>query len=48
MRHVTDRPGHDRRYSVDAGRLRGLGWQPRWRLDEGLEHTVHWCGNMTR
>ena len=42
IRHVTDRPGHDRRYSVDASRLRDLGWEPRWRLDEGLAHTVRW------
>ena len=42
IRHVTDRPGHDRRYSIAAGRLRDLGWEPRWRLDEGLAHTVRW------
>ena len=42
IRHVTDRPGHDRRYSIAAGRLRELGWEPRWRLDEGLAHTVRW------
>jgi dTDP-glucose 4,6-dehydratase len=42
IRHVEDRPGHDRRYSVDASRLRSLGWRPRWNLDEGLAHTVRW------
>ncbi len=42
IRHVTDRPGHDRRYSVEARRLRDLGWEPRWRLDDGLAQTVRW------
>ena len=42
IRHVEDRPGHDRRYSVDSTPLRGLGWQPRWDLDAGLAQTVGW------
>jgi dTDP-glucose 4,6-dehydratase len=40
--YVTDRPGHDRRYSLSAARLQGLGWQPQVRFDEGLERTVSW------
>jgi dTDP-glucose 4,6-dehydratase len=39
---VTDRPGHDRRYSVDTTRARALGWEPRWGLEEGLVATVEW------
>ena len=39
---VTDRPGHDRRYSVDTTRARALGWAPRWGLDDGLNATVEW------
>ena len=39
---VTDRPGHDRRYSVDTSRVRALGWKPRWTFDEGLQSTVEW------
>ncbi|MEM9317805.1 MAG: dTDP-glucose 4,6-dehydratase [Pseudomonadota bacterium] len=40
---VTDRPGHDRRYAIDASRIRAeLGWQPSVTLDEGLERTVSW------
>jgi dTDP-glucose 4,6-dehydratase len=39
---VTDRPGHDRRYSLSSEKLRALGWEPRVRLDEGLERTVGW------
>ena len=39
---VTDRPGHDRRYSVDSGRVRALGWRPERPLDEALAETVSW------
>ena len=39
---VTDRPGHDRRYSLSSGKLRGLGWEARMRFEEGLERTVAW------
>ena len=39
---VEDRPGHDRRYSVDVARIRALGWTPAWGLDEGLAATVDW------
>jgi len=40
---VTDRPGHDFRYSIDATKLeRELGWRPRTALEAGLEDTVRW------
>jgi dTDP-glucose 4,6-dehydratase len=42
IRHVEDRPGHDRRYAVDASELRGLGWAPATDFDEGLARTVDW------
>jgi dTDP-glucose 4,6-dehydratase len=43
LRHVADRPGHDRRYAMDSRRLRReLGWQPRWTFDQALEATVEW------
>ena len=43
IRFVTDRPGHDRRYAVDAGKLRReLGWEPRVDFPSGLEQTVRW------
>src|SRR6202035_2230111 len=42
MEYVTDRPGHDRRYSLSADKLGGLGWSARTRFDEGLEQTVGW------
>ena len=42
-RFVTDRPGHDRRYAIDAGRIgRELGWTPRHDLENGLRRTVRW------
>ncbi len=39
---VADRPGHDRRYSVDPSRVRSLGWQPSHDLDQALEATFKW------
>ncbi|MFO0933350.1 MAG: dTDP-glucose 4,6-dehydratase [Planctomycetota bacterium] len=41
--HVADRPGHDRRYAVDASATRrGLGWAPTFGFDAGIEDTVRW------
>jgi dTDP-glucose 4,6-dehydratase len=43
IRYVTDRPGHDRRYAMNAGKIREqLGWRPRRDFDQGLEETVAW------
>jgi dTDP-glucose 4,6-dehydratase len=43
IRFVADRPGHDFRYAIDAGKIhRELGWQPSVTLDEGLCATVDW------
>jgi dTDP-glucose 4,6-dehydratase len=42
IRHVPDREGHDRRYSVDTSKLRSLGWEPSRALDRGLPETVEW------
>ena len=39
---VADRPGHDRRYSLDTTKLRALGWQPSVPFDAGLDATVAW------
>jgi dTDP-glucose 4,6-dehydratase len=41
--HVTDRPGHDRRYAIDARKIeRELGWKPQETLASGIEKTVRW------
>jgi dTDP-glucose 4,6-dehydratase len=42
IRSVPDRAGHDRRYSVDTSRVRGLGWAPAHAFDHGLRLTVEW------
>jgi dTDP-glucose 4,6-dehydratase len=42
VRHVEDRPGHDRRYALDDSKVRALGWSPVRALDEGLAETVAW------
>jgi dTDP-glucose 4,6-dehydratase len=43
VRHVTDRPGHDRRYAIDCSKLSGtLGWRPSVDFEAGLEQTVDW------
>jgi dTDP-glucose 4,6-dehydratase len=40
---VADRPGHDRRYAIDVGKIqRELGWQPTTTFDAGLRRTVQW------
>ena len=46
IRHVTDRPGHDRRYALDAGKLRSeLGWRPRYSFDDAIASVVAWYVN---
>jgi len=40
IRHVTDRPGHDRRYSLDCTKLKALGWQNRYTFEQALAETV--------
>jgi dTDP-glucose 4,6-dehydratase len=43
IQYVKDRPGHDRRYAMDAGKIeRELGWRPRHSLTDGLLDTVNW------
>ncbi len=40
---VRDRPGHDRRYAIDAGKIeRELGWTPAWTFEAGIRETVRW------
>ena len=42
LRSVPDRPGHDRRYSLDTSKLRRLGWAPQKLFADGLRETVEW------
>jgi dTDP-glucose 4,6-dehydratase len=42
IRPVADRPGHDRRYSLDTSKLRKLGWRPEVPFHDGLRNTVAW------
>nr|MBP9748848.1 dTDP-glucose 4,6-dehydratase [Patescibacteria group bacterium] len=42
---VQDRPGHDRRYAIDAAKIEALGWKPEYpaeKFAEGLRETIHW------
>lgn len=43
IRHVKDRPGHDRRYAVDSAKIRNeLGWRPEMSFEEGMDRTIRW------
>jgi dTDP-glucose 4,6-dehydratase len=43
VQYVRDRPGHDRRYAIDASKMkRELGWEPRHRFDEAIKTTIQW------
>jgi dTDP-glucose 4,6-dehydratase len=42
VKHVEDRPGHDRRYSLDSTKLHGLGWKPEMPFEQGIVETIRW------
>jgi dTDP-glucose 4,6-dehydratase len=42
VEYVTDRPGHDFRYSLNCSKLRKMGWKPRYSFEDALEETVTW------
>jgi dTDP-glucose 4,6-dehydratase len=42
VKHVVDRPGHDRRYAVDSSKAHALGWAPQVPFEDGLRSTVEW------
>ena len=43
IKHVKDRPGHDRRYAIDASKImNGLGWKPSVSFEEGINKTIDW------
>lgn len=48
IEYVTDRPGHDRRYAIDAAKILALGWKPdypRSKFEQGLRETIEWYQN---
>jgi dTDP-glucose 4,6-dehydratase len=50
IEYVADRPGHDRRYAIDATKIRELGWQPHYpgeKFEQGLQETVAWYRQNT-
>ena len=43
IRFVKDRPGHDRRYAIDAGKIeKELGWKPAHTFESGIRETIQW------
>jgi dTDP-glucose 4,6-dehydratase len=56
IKHVTDRPGHDRRYAIDASKIMTeLDWRPSVSFEEGINKTIDWylqnqdwLGNVVR
>lgn len=50
IEYVTDRPGHDRRYAIDASKIEALGWKPdypREKFEQGLKETIEWYKSNT-
>jgi dTDP-glucose 4,6-dehydratase len=46
IKYVQDRPGHDRRYAIDASKIRReLGWEPKYTFDTGIVQTIDWYLN---
>ncbi|MDR2429221.1 MAG: dTDP-glucose 4,6-dehydratase [Candidatus Margulisbacteria bacterium] len=43
IKYVKDRPGHDRRYAIDAGKMaKCFGWRPRYTFEQGIKETLQW------
>ncbi|MAG44593.1 dTDP-glucose 4,6-dehydratase [bacterium] len=42
IEYVKDRPGHDRRYSLDSSKIRALGWKPKYEFKNALQKTIKW------
>ncbi len=45
IKYVKDRPGHDRRYSLNCSKLTNLGWMPKYSFDEAMDLTIEWYKN---
>jgi len=42
IEYVKDRPGHDFRYALDPGKIRKLGWKPKYTFEKGIKETINW------
>ncbi len=42
IKYVKDRPGHDFRYSIDASKVKKIGWQPKTKFKDGINKTISW------
>ena len=42
IKYVKDRPGHDRRYSIDISKIKKLGWEPKYDFSKGIKETIDW------
>ena len=42
IKHVADRPGHDRRYALDCAKIRALGWEPQQSFEQAMTQTIEW------
>ena len=50
IKYIQDRPGHDRRYAIDATKITNLGWKPEYshdKFEEGLRETIEWYKSNT-
>jgi len=45
IKFVKDRPGHDRRYSLDTSKIKKLGWFPKYKFEDALKDTIEWYKN---
>lgn len=48
IKPVADRPGHDRRYSLNCRKIRQLGWKPVYEFDDALDRTIEWYKNNVK
>lgn len=49
IKHIKDRPGHDRRYAIDSTKIKTqLGWKPKYTFEQGMEETISWYLKNTK
>jgi len=45
IKHVKDRPGHDKRYALDSSKIKKLGWKPEYDFEKAIKETIDWYKN---